>query len=368
MKAKRYDTLGWKLAALSLAAFALTGLILMVFYYGASLLLWLNPSRSFFGTRLVRWTVNHIGSPLIMLVGGLPTYIYFFFLFTKNTIGYLREITTGMQEFADGDLSYTIPVSSADELGTLAKNMNTMADKLRLSLEEERASAKAKNDLITGVSHDLRTPLTSVIGFLEYIETDRYRDEIELRYYVNIAYEKSLTLKKLIDELFEYTRVSGGSLPLELEPVDLGKLLTQLAEEFVPSLEQADMSYRVRIVEPVRILADTDELVRLYENLFSNAIRYGKDGKRLDITIGREDDEAVVICTNYGTPIPAEDVPHLFERFYRVDKSRSKETGGTGLGLAITKSITELHDGRISVRSNRRQTDFETRFPLYHAL
>ncbi|MXO81077.1 two-component sensor histidine kinase, partial [Paenibacillus sp. OT2-17] len=144
-----------------------------------------------------------------------------------------------------------------------------------------------------------------------------------------------------------------------------GKLLTQLAEEFVPSLEQADMSYRVRIVEPVRILADTDELVRLYENLFSNAIRYGKDGKRLDITIGREDDEAVVICTNYGTPIPAEDVPHLFERFYRVDKSRSKETGGTGLGLAITKSITELHDGRISVRSNRRQTDFETRFPLY---
>jgi signal transduction histidine kinase len=206
-----------------------------------------------------------------------------------------------------------------------------------------------------------------VIGFLEYIETDRYRDEIELRYYVNIAYEKSLTLKKLIDELFEYTRVSGGSLPLELEPVDLGKLLTQLAEEFVPSLEQADMSYRVRIVEPVRILADTDEMVRLYENLFSNAIRYGKDGKRLDITIGREDDEAVVICTNYGTPIPAEDVPYLFERFYRVDKSRSKETGGTGLGLAITKSITELHNGRISVRSNRRQTDFETRFPLYHA-
>ncbi|MDQ0048363.1 signal transduction histidine kinase [Paenibacillus polymyxa] len=127
------------------------------------------------------------------------------------------------------------------------------------------------------------------------------------------------------------------------------------------------MSYRVRIVEPVRILADTDELVRLYENLFSNAIRYGKDGKRLDITIGREDDEAVIICTNYGTPIPAEDVPYLFERFYRVDKSRSKETGGTGLGLAITKSITELHNGRISVRSNRRQTDFETRFPLYHA-
>ncbi|MNW66304.1 Sensor kinase CusS [compost metagenome] len=75
----------------------------------------------------------------------------------------------------------------------------------------------------------------------------------------------------------------------------------------------------------------------------------------------------MVICTNYGTPIPVEDVPHLFERFYRVDKSRSKETGGTGLGLAITKSITELHDGRISVRSNRRQTDFETRFPLYHA-
>lgn len=188
--------------------------------------------------------------------------------------------------------------------------MNLMAGKLKSAIDEERAAAKAKNDLITGVSHDLRTPLTSVLGFLEYVEKDRYKNEVELRYYVNIAYEKSLTLKKLIDDLFEYTRVSSNGLPLNMEPVDLGKLLEKLVEEFAPVLEQADMTYRIHTdMGPLIIHGDADELVRLYENLFTNAVRYGKEGKILDISVYRKDDSVIATCTNYGNPIPATDLP-----------------------------------------------------------
>ncbi|MNO29634.1 Alkaline phosphatase synthesis sensor protein PhoR [compost metagenome] len=361
---RRFDNLAWRMVWFSLASLIFTSLILMAGYFGAAMIVWLNPSRSLWIVTVIRWIVNNIGSTPILVVIGVPLFIFFFLALSKNTMSYLRSITNSVQAIADGDLSTQIAISRTDELGTLAQNINTMADKLQAAIEEERASAKAKNDLITGVSHDLRTPLTSVLGFLEYIEKDRYDNELELRHYVKIAYDKSLTLKKLIDDLFEYTRVSDTSLPLQLQPVDLGKLLEQLVEEFAPVLEQADMSYRIHTdKEPLLILGSPDELVRLYENLFTNAVRYGKDGKLLDIYVQRREERVVAVCTNYGIPIPPEDMPHLFQRFYRVEQSRSRETGGTGLGLAIAKSIAELHEGSITVRSSKKQTEFETAFP-----
>lgn len=364
MNFKRFDTLSWKIVGFSLTSLALTAAILLMGYYGTSLLIWLNPSRSFLGVKLIRWVINNIGSTPIVILIGIPLFIFFILKLSRSTTNKLHNITSGVQAIADGNLSFKVTVTGTDELGKLAENMNLMAGKLKSAIEEERAAAKAKNDLITGVSHDLRTPLTSVLGFLEYVEKDRYKNEVELRYYVNIAYEKSLTLKKLIDDLFEYTRVSSSGLPLNIEPVDLGKLLEQLVEEFAPVLEQADMTYRIHTDKsPLIIHGDADELVRLYENLFTNAVRYGKEGKILDISVYRKDDRVIATCTNYGNPIPATDLPHLFKRFYRVDKSRSRETGGSGLGLAIAKSITELHGGTISAKSSRKQTEFETSFP-----
>jgi len=361
---KRFDTLSWKIVGFSLTSLALTAAILLVGYYGTSLLLWLNPSHSFWGVKLIRWVTNNIGSTPIVILIGVPLFIFFILKLSRNTTSHLHNISSGVQAIADGNLSFKVPVTGTDELGKLAENMNLMAGKLKSAIDEERAAAKAKNDLITGVSHDLRTPLTSVLGFLEYVEKDRYKNEVELRYYVNIAYEKSLTLKKLLDDLFEYTRVSSNGLPLNMEPLDLGKLLKKLVEEFAPVLEQADMTCRIHTdMGPLIIHGDADELVRLYENLFTNAVRYGKEGKILDISVYRKDDSVIATCTNYGNPIPATDLPHLFKRFYRVDKSRSRETGGSGLGLAIAKSITELHGGTISAKSSRKQTEFETSFP-----
>ncbi|MBY9081605.1 HAMP domain-containing histidine kinase [Paenibacillus sp. HN-1] len=348
----------------SLAALLSTGLILGVLYFAAGLLVWMNPSRSFWGATLIRWTANHIGSAPLLLIAGIPLYTLFFLRLSGGTFAYLRRLGDTMQAIADGDLTARVPVKSEDELGTLALNLNAMADRLQHSIQEEKAAAKTKADLITGVSHDLRTPLTSVIGFLEYMENDKYRDEIELRHYIGIAYGKSLTLKKLIDDLFEYTRVTGG-LPLRREPLDLRKLLEQLAEEFVPVLEGSGMTYEIHTgPEPVIIEGDPAELVRLYENLFTNATRYGYEGKKLDISVFMRDSSAVAVCANYGKPIPPQDLPYLFQRFYRVDKSRSRQTGGSGLGLAIAKSIAELHGGYIQARSSEKRTEFETVFPL----
>ncbi|WP_020618477.1 sensor histidine kinase [Paenibacillus daejeonensis] len=276
---------------------------------------------------------------------------------------YLEEITAGLRRIADGHLDGRIAVDSGyGELARVADNINEMADRLSRSIEEERNAEKTKNDLITGVSHDLRTPLTSILGFLEVIENDRYRDEVEMRHYVGIAYEKSQKLKTLIDDLFEYTRINNG-LPLELDAIDLVGFLRQLAEEFVPHLDRAGMACRIQTAEDtIFIQADGNLLVRSFENLIANAISYGSQGHYVDIVIATNGREASVQIINYGDPIPARDIPFIFDRFYRGDRSRS--SGGTGLGLAIVKSIVEVHGGQVSAASSTKKTVFESRFPL----
>ncbi|SCW51920.1 Signal transduction histidine kinase [Paenibacillus tianmuensis] len=313
----------------------------------------------------INWVVKRIGSLPVLVAAGFLMFLIYFFLFSRKMFDYLEEITRGLQEISQGNLSYEITTQSSDELGVLADHFNRMTKKLRKSIEEERKAERTKNELITGVSHDLRTPLTSVLGYLELIETDRYKDEVELRYYTKIAYEKTKNLKKLIDHLFEYTSLSDEGIKLHMKKVNIIGFLKQLTEEFNPQLKKAGMSCRLAARDDsIYVEADGHQLMRAYENVISNAIRYGSSGKYIDIRIGSTGGEAVVEIINYGEAIPERDLPYVFERFYRADKSRSSQNGGTGLGLAITKSIIELHGGRISVRSDRRETAFETRLPL----
>lgn len=276
----------------------------------------------------------------------------------------LAEITRGLEEISNGHLDYQIPEIFGSKLGEVALSINQMSRQLKHSIAEERKAEKTKNDLITGVSHDLRTPLTSILGFLEVIEEDRYQDEVEMRYYVNIVYEKSLALRRLIDELFEYTRINNG-MPLELSQLDITELICQLEEEFVPITENAGMEIRLNMQgEEFKIQADGGLLVRAYENIIANAIQYGQAGRYIDIDIAQDGDMLFLRIQNYGDPIPERDLPFIFDRFYRVEGSRSKETGGTGLGLAIAKSIIEVHGGSITAFSNRKATSFETRFSI----
>ncbi|SDM48137.1 ATP-binding protein [Paenibacillus jilunlii] len=357
----------------------------------------------------INWSIEHAGSVRVMIIAGIILFPVTFFLASLRLVQDLREINAGLQELsagrfgrevtvkgkdelsvvaesinqlssewdhylaeitrgcekiASGQFDHQIPEISGNKLGEVALSINQMSMQLKHSIAEERKAEKTKNDLITGVSHDLRTPLTSILGFLEVIEEDRYPDEVEMRYYVNIAYEKSLALRRLIDELFEYTRINNG-MPLELSELDIAGLIYQLKEEFVPVTENAGMEIRLNMQEgEFKIQADGGLLVRAYENIIANAIQYGEAGKYIDIDIAKDGDVLAVRIQNYGDPIPEQDLPFIFDRFYRVERSRSKQTGGTGLGLAIAKSIIEVHGGSITAHSSRKATSFETRFPI----
>jgi len=360
MKTNFIYTMRWKFILAFILSIASAAATVLIAYRVMLVLVHVKPF-----TTPISWVVNRVGSTPVMVVAGGILFLVYFFIYSSKILGYLGEITRGLQEIAKGNLNYTIVTKSTDELGTVAEHFNQMTEKLRNSIEEERNAERTKNELITGVSHDLRTPLTSVLGYLELIETDRYNDEVELRYYTNIAYEKTKNLKKLIDRLFEYTSLSGEGIELQLKKVNIYGFLKQLAEEFIPQLSKAGMSCRMAAEDDgLFIQADGHQLMRAYENLFSNAIRYGGKGEYVDIRISKDDNAVVVEIVNYGEPIAARDLPFIFERFYRADRSRSSQNGGTGLGLAISKSIIELHDGQITARSNRKETVFETRLPL----
>ncbi|RAR41756.1 cell wall metabolism sensor histidine kinase WalK [Paenibacillus sp. MDMC362] len=402
MKIMKLYSIRLKMLLMLLASIGITAALLIILYALSTLILSIPAIKP----PLV-WIINNIGSDPVMLVAGIILFLVSYYVSTKwfvldlqkiqtglqditagrfdsrielrsqDELGivassinrmtdqlnvYLEEIRIGLREIAKGNFDTDIPVQSGSQLGEVAESINQMSRQLHQSILEERNAEKTKNDLITGVSHDLRTPLTSILGFLEVIEEDRYQDEVELRYYVNIAYEKAQSLKKLIDDLFEYTRINNG-LPLDIREIDMAQFMRQLIEEFVPALEKAGLECKLAAEEGLVVRADGAQLVRAYENLISNAIRYGESGKRIDIAVRSEGNQVSISFTNYGDPIPERDLPFIFDRFYRVEASRSKQTGGTGLGLAITKSIVEVQGGEIRVRSDRQRTTFETRFP-----
>nr|WP_040680328.1 HAMP domain-containing sensor histidine kinase [Paenibacillus vortex] len=402
MKVMKLHSIRLKMMLMLLSSIGITAALLIILYSLSTLILSIPAINS-----PLAWLINNIGSEPVMMLTGIILFFASYYMTTrwfvidlqKIQIGlqeitagrfdskielktqdelgsvassinhmteqlnaYLEEITHGLREIAKGNFDTEIPVYSGSQLGEVAESINQMSRQLHQSILEERYAEKTKNDLITGVSHDLRTPLTSILGFLEVIEEDRYQDEVELRYYVNIAYEKAQNLKRLIDDLFEYTRINNG-LPLDIRKIDMVRFIRQLIEESVPTLEKSGMECNLTAEEDLIIMADGAQLVRAYENLISNAIRYGESGKIIDITVRSDRDQVSISFTNYGDPIPERDLPFIFDRFYRVEGSRSKLTGGTGLGLAITKSIVEVQGGEIRVRSDERRTTFETRFP-----
>ena len=296
--------------------------------------------------------------------------VFSLFLGVNYTITYRKNksIITIIEEteiMARGNIDKLINVDEKSDMKNLADNINSISKQLKDIMMEERRAQKTKNDLITNVSHDLRTPLTSIIGYLELIETDKYKDEVELRYYINIAYERSKNLGLLINDLFELTKMQNSTIELEKTEINLVELLGQLLANFEYEFKKAHINSRIKFSEDKLIIdADGRKLVRAFENLLSNSIKYGKDGYYIDVITRYEESMAVVKIINYGEPIPEMDLPYIFDRFYRVEKSRNRDIGGSGLGLAITKNIIELHRGTISAISDNTKTMFEVRLPI----
>lgn len=351
MTRERMISIRWKMIMMVFASgfIALFGTILIMFgVYSA-------------GYVAFRDTVTN--AFLMMAIAVIMVFALFIFVFLIASAGTIRDLTMisrAVNHVAAGNLDVYIPVKSKDEIGRLAADVNRMAAQLKRSIEEERKAEKAKNDLITSVSHDLRTPLTSILGFLDLVDGDKYEDEVTLRHYISIVHEKAKSLKGLIDDLFEFTKVSDSAYKLDRKEVNLGRMLEQLAEEFVPILSKAGMEYRISLPdEKVIVEGDPSLLVRVFENIMTNAVRYGSDGRFVDIELHCPPGWAVIRIANYGPPIPEAEINQIFERFVRLEGSRSRNTGGAGLGLAIAKSIVELHGGTIRAYNEGKRTVFE---------
>lgn len=277
----------------------------------------------------------------------------------------LAAIIDETEIMANSDLDRVIEVGAKGDLRNLAENINNISKQLKEITVEERKAQQTKSDLITNVSHDLRTPLTSIIGYLEIIDSDKYKDEVALRYYANIAFEKAKGLSLLINDLFELTKMQNNTINLDKIDINLVDLLGQVVAGFEYQFKVAGMKSRINFSEDKLIVnADAGKLVRAFENLLSNGIKYGQDGFYIDITSKIEENMAVIQVINYGQSIPAIDLPYIFDRFYRVEKSRNSKIGGSGLGLSITKNIIELHQGSIAAYSSNDKTVFEVRLPV----
>lgn len=305
-----------------------------------------------------------LGDVTIAAFAGLLLFVIIFFLVTRKSVNRIEGIIAAVKRMEHGDLDARIEVTSKDEIGELASAINNMAGKLRNSMEEERQAEQIKRDLITSVSHDLRTPLTSIIGFQGLLMDRSHHSDGDLERFAVIAHKKALWLQAQIDELFEYTKVSFGGLRLQKRSIDLNELAGQLVEEMYPVFEQAGMQCRLNAPnERLDMQADGELLHRLIENLLNNAVKYGSDGKFVDVSLQKSGLIYEMKVANYGPPIPKEELNNIFKWFYRVEQSRSRKSGGTGLGLAIAANIAELHNGTITAESDTGKTCFTVRLP-----
>lgn len=351
----------WRFILLFIVSLVMAAVTTFLLLLLANLISSIDP----FGDIFLALIYSGLGLPVIVLVGFI-CFIVFYVLLTSRVSGYLGEISQTLRTIAGGNFDVYVPQRGEDELGELAENVNNMAARLRAAAAEEKKLEEAKNQLIAGVSHDLRTPLTSIIGYLELVVQQKYTSEQEMRQYANIAHQKSLRLQLLINDLFEYTRLNYGGQRNDWQLIGLNDLLQQLVEEWTWQFEQAEMELRLSLPSTkVEVKADGNLLARVFENLLANGIRYGQQGRYLDMELRLEAGVAVVRVISYGELIPRADWEQVFVSFYRVDESRSQRGGGSGLGLAIAKQIVDLHQGHISVRSTEAEgTVFTVELPL----
>jgi len=313
---------------------------------------------------------------IIILLCSLAFFTFYFLLLTRRFSHYLGDITTGINQIADGDLECQIAVEGKDELALIAGCINEMALKIQENITKERQAEQEKNQLITSVAHDIRTPLTSILGYLELLYYRLPKSLLDQQEsasltpeqgheYIRIAYDKSKRLMTLTEDLFTYTKVSFGELKMQPQPLNLIMLLEQMIEEFYPSFEDAGLSYHFsHTAHTIMLKGDNTLLARAFSNLISNAVKYGRDGKQIYLSAEVLAGSAVVTITNFGMTIPEEALSKIFDRFYRVENSRSLDTGGSGLGLSIAQRIILLHNGAIQAVSGLDGTSFIVTLPL----
>ncbi len=313
----------------------------------------------------LHWMNMGINNMAILLIFSILIFTAFFLLVSYDTILYLKEIIIGIERMKNGDMTVELQVEGEDELAIIANSINEMRLRIAGETMTKRIAEQTKDDLITNVAHDLRTPLTSIIGYLDLVKREDILTPEQKNKYIGIVYDKAKSLENLIEDLFDYTRYEKDKFKIECSEFDLNQFMIQIVDEFYPSLTEKQLvCVQDFCPQELMVCCDGELLARAIGNLINNAIKYGADGKQIEVYTKKKDNMASIQIVNYGRIIPKEDLENVFEKFFRVEGSRSLKTGGTGLGLAIAKNIIELHKGRIHADSGPGGTVFYVDLPL----
>ena len=300
---------------------------------------------------------------LLLFAGGIAM-ILGYFLSTTVTMR-INLLKDAAQKLAEGELQTRVPVSGRDEVSELAATFNQMAEQLQTADQKQRELEHLRNDLIAWVGHDLQTPLASMRAILEALSDGVVEDPDMVKRYLLTAQRDVMSLSALIDDLFQMSQLDAGGFPLNRANVSLSDLVSDTLESFSQLALQHEIKLEGQVapnVDPV--FMDTQAIGRVFNNLISNALRHTPRGGEIKVEARRIGSGVEVTVSDTGEGIPAQDIPHIFERFYRGDvaRSRNRGTSGAGLGLAIARGIVQAHGGDIQVESNVGQG---TRF-IFH--
>lgn len=290
----------------------------------------------------------------------LAVFVFLLWYLFRWMTRYFKEIDRGIDALLAED---TKQICLSAEMLPFERKLNAVKQELEKEKAEAARERQRKDELVMYLAHDIRTPLTSVIGYLHLLEEDPDMPAAQRAKHVQITLDKANRLEEMVNEFFEITRMNSGQMQISRERIDLYYMLVQLCDEVSPVLELHGNRVTLDLREDLVICADADKMARVLGNLLKNAAAYSYPKTEITIRAWEEDEYVVISFQNRGRTIPAGKLPLLFDKFYRLDASRVSDTGGTGLGLAIAKEIVSLHGGTIGAESEQETVTFFLRLP-----
>ena len=298
---------------------------------------------------------------LLMFIVWLVYVILSLYRMIKKIFSYINAIVESSNNWFTKDTDYiTLP----DELSDLEKKLNYLKRESLTNEKLARENEQKKDELIVYLAHDIKTPLTSMIGYLSILNEMDDMPKKQQEKYIKIALDKSYRLEELINELFDVARFNSEKIILEKEKLNLNLMLAQIIDDFYPTLSELNKKIELNNEQQIMLVADPDKLGRVFNNLIKNAINYSAENSNIRINVRKNEYNIIVDIINEGRQIPKEKLDQIFEKFYRLDSSRTSKTGGSGLGLAIAKEIVELHGGKIYAESDMKETTFCVTLPI----
>ena len=346
----------WGLYLLALAAWVTAVLVLILLgILVARQLTWQESSTLY---SLLSWVRDYIF--FVGMAAVLAGWVVISYLFIGRIARSAELLLAGAEELAQPESG---PIHLPPDLKHAEDQLNLARERALLSLQAAREAEQRKSDLVVYLAHDLKTPLTSVIGYLTLLQEEpQLSPELRARY-TGIALEKAQRLEDLINEFFDITRFSLTHLELELRTTDLRRMLEQVVSEFGPVLRQQGMDCALSLPRELTAVCDPNKLARVFDNLLNNACHYGYPGSTIRVTGAREGARIVLTFRNAGPTIPPEKLERMFEQFFRLDTSRGTGTGNAGLGLAIARAIVQAHGGAITAQSAHEEIVFTVVLP-----